>query len=1068
MGDLKRLKEHDIELLLAEAAALLHDLHKSTEEHVRTFASDGPPARKRRNRQNQQDTYNLYTLSFGTVKLLGALEDDDEGVELERLVKFWGNSFQKYLQKALLRCHHASHIEKEETDYSGQQPASATRPSSPFGYEADPVSLPELSRGAPELVAIYKKLDEYAQKKATRSDFLRQAQGLLAQALGETRRPENEITLWDWSLIVAALYKAALAGALLGYTPDPNELRWRLLSVRFDGLGFLSEAHRIPDLLGRKKALEDALDRVKRLLEEEYPLGTEVYRDENGSVFVVPGCEKGHCMDLLKLTDSNGKTLEQLIKGKVLDALVGEIVPQLKLDEEPWWGQDPQWKDKQEKGILIFNDEYPPVAKHLELVVHQPDPDVLAEEWNVSGSGAEVCTVCGLRPQRFFFHIGPEFVGELENPALSESLKRVFQDQGFQLSGSAEVKKEKENEWWITDGDEVYIVRYVSENGKTYLRVIPHTLNQRLHERRICRICDKRRDRRVKDWLDSLETTIWINEVADSNARVALIVGCFDLDHWLNGTLVRTLRVTDPASPVPPKYVPQKIPSFVRLHRIWSTIRGFWQEVAPVPIKVDEGNEEEREKYISELKRSLVGSVLKQAGPRLEIHGSLQGGAKGRLVRFHVYELVLKRQVKLSVVWNGKHFITCDNLDYLESERQLGCPVKEALSSSTTVRVEQPLGYGAQNKYIGEFVVSDVKTLANSEYIPTIPILVEPRTFMALVPAEYAIEIVKEVKAKYEREMGKVRNRLPLHLGVVFAHRRTPLRAILDAGQRLLQQGFPPGDWSVLCAARRSVENGDPLPERFQGDGEDHFREWIEVLLERGDRRLTWYVPLLMGDGQTRDVWYPYVFLKKQSVKPAGRKRAFKAQNPWTREEHWLVHVEDLAPDDVVFFAPATLDWIWLDTNARRFEIAYDERGQRRSPKLRHRPYLLDELEMIEYIWQTLETHLHRNQIHILREMIEAKGEAWGYPSSYDEAFRRFCRDLLAEAEWHEGSREDAVPENRRGRLPWEADGLKKSEWLERWADYAARGWLADAVELYGEILKGGREREPVREVERI
>ena len=35
--------------------------------------------------------------------------------------------------------------------------------------------------------------------------------------------------------------------------------------------------------------------------------------------------------------------------------------------------------------------------------------------------------------------------------------------------------------------------------------------------------------------------------------------------------------------------------------------------------------------------------------------------------------------------------------------------------------------------------------------------------------------------------MGKVRNRLPLTLGVVYGGRRTPLASLLDAGRRMLR-----------------------------------------------------------------------------------------------------------------------------------------------------------------------------------------------------------------------------------------------------------------------------------------
>lgn len=1001
---LKILKDHAKDLLLAEAAAWLHDLYKYTDDHIRNVARGrSDEERKQRHREILQAVYSLRS-SINDVKIK---VNENEAVKVADLFSYWQLSRGQrrcYPLNMLGRCHGAAHVEKEETDDTGRQEAIDTRPSSPFGYEASPVVLPRLEKNVKELKDLLGGFNNFIAKPTERDFFKKMVKAPFTNALSETRRPENEVSLWDWALIVSALFKALLAGALLSehllgrICPEtPKGARWRLLSVWFSGLDYLSQAHRIPDLLGRKQALKAALDQVKELLEVKYPLGTEVYRDENGSIFVVPGCEKGNCtLDPLKFADSNDNTLEDLLKEIFLRALDGEIVPQLKIDPEPWWGQDPEWKRKQERGVLQFNDEYPPVAEHLKPVQSEPDPEEIAREWQQTPN-AEVCTVCGLRPQS-------------------------------QSSG--------------------------------------------LRDRHICEVCNKRRDRRVKAWLEDLRTTIWISEVADRNARVALIVGRFDLSHWLEGSLVRTLRVTDPADPRPPKYVPTKIPSFVRLHRIWTTIQRFWCEVAPVPVTVDEEGDKapERERYIAELKESIVGSVLKSVGPRLAIYGTLKDGAEDHPIRFHVYELVLERGGRLSVVWDGERFIACDNLEYLESERQLGRPVKNALQRAT-VRVEQPVGYGAQNKRIGEFVVREAKEIENIKYVPVIPLLAEPQTFMVLVPAEYAIEIVKKIKAKYEREMGKVRNRLPLHLGIVFAHRRTPLRAILDAGRRLLQtQGLPVAGWRV-------EKNGE-AQNAFEGD--PHFAKTLRLRLKLGDREATWLVPLMMGDGDprdpskgTKDVWYPYVF--RHGPEPLSAQRRFSAQNPWDRDRHgapqegWLVHVEDLEKDDTIYFTPATFDWVWLDTNARRFEIAYDEQGQRRSPHLKRRPYLLDELEVLEQIWETFEAHLSRNQIHILRETIEAKRAQWGYPSPYDEGFRRFCHDLLAEVEWRRGALEAEVPEKRRERFPWEVEGLEKSEWLEKWAGYAARGWLADAVELYWEILKGGREREeePVREAER-
>ena len=947
MSDLKKISENKGDILLAEIGALLHDMGKCVDAHITAQALDCP--------ENFSYRYRRLQDIRGEIKMPNLLSSAPQLQILGEQVsinQFVERSGSQWWIKTLRRCHGAAHVEKEETDESGKQSYTDTRLSSPFGIEGDHVSgLTDRLKQLP-----WANIQQ-------RKRFLKELRSAFEQALGDTRRPENEVTLWDWSLIVAALYKAALAGAVLGYKPDPNKLRWRLLSVRFDGLGFLSEAHRIPDLLGRKEALEDALDAVKELLEVKYPLGTEVYRDENGSLFVVPGCERGDCtLDLLKLKDGDkdGKSLQKLLEEKFQEELQGEIIPHLKVDPEPWWGQDPEWRSKSNRGITVFNDELPPVAEHLKPVETGADPELLEGRWG--DQRAEVCTVCGLRPQ-------------------------------------------------VTGAE----------------------------GRHLCAVCLERSRGRVQQWLrdlqddlqKSLKTTVWVNEVADNSARLALIVGRFNMTHWLDGTLVRTLRVTDPASPTRLKYVTEKIPSFVRLHRIWTTTRRFWQEICPTDPELDPGS-------------SLIGEIIKAARPRLVLEGEFQplhrAGGGAELQRHLAYELVLERGVTLSVVWDGQRFLTCDNLAYLESDRQLGRPLRKVLVPNATFPVEHPVGYELRRRTqpprIGNFRVTRV--IEDRRYTPAIPILAEPQTFMALVPANRAMDVVKGIKAKYEREMGKVRNRLPLHLGVVFAHRRTPLRAILDAGRRLLQNpGLPSTGWLVA-----HTEDGS------QRSGDSHFAKSLILTLKLADREAIWRVPLRMGDSKTEDVWYPYVF--RHGPEPLEAKRRFLAPNPYERDTQgnprkvWLVHAEDLRPGDAVYFAPATLDWVWLDTNARRFELAYDDGGQRLSP--RQRPYLLDELDILEGIWRTLETHLHRHQIHILRETIEAKRAAWGFPSPYDETFRRFCRDLLAEAEWHSNG----------GKMPWESEGLDREEWLKRWADYAARGWLSDAVELYWEILKAG------------
>jgi len=296
-------------------------------------------------------------------------------------------------------------------------------------------------------------------------------------------------------------------------------------------------------------------------------------------------------------------------------------------------------------------------------------------------------------------------------------------------------------------------------------------------------------------------------------------------------------------------------------------------------------------------------------------------------------------------------------------------------------------------------------------YSTAIPILAEPRTFIALVPADKALEVVKAIKEKYEREMGKVRNRLPLTLGVVYFGRRTPLAAALDAGRRMLHQ--------PVRTVPAEVKKLDPPVVT-----DTTWPVAREVTLRIGEREITLTVPTVMGDGQTQDVWYPYWQVKG---KPTGRTRWFIGPDG----EHW-VHVCDLQPGDQVAFTPSTFDYEFLDTTTRRFEVIYDAHGRRRSQDKHQRPYLLEELDALENAWKEI-SRLSKSQIHAVISAIETKRETWGKPLgedalalSEDDVFHRFVRDTLKEAEVH-------------------------SESLER---AALSGMLRDAIEIHLEIMK--------------
>jgi len=826
-----------------------------------------------------------------------------------------------YIAAILGQAHNSAHMEKEDDADGGQSCGH----DSPFGFY-----LGDYSNLSQKLKLIIASSGNFLDTRGVIQTFKKN----METAPGDSRRPINEVTLWDWSFVVAALYKAEIARCVLtGEQREPKDVQWRLFSIRTNGLEYLLSASSIPDLKARQELLTDAWNRVQNLLEEEYPLALEVYRDENGLVFVVPDID-----NILGLTDSeiNHKTLREFIlerfqqgtvKNDTCLALQGEIVPVFKLDPKPWKGQPaPQ--------------ELPPIGEHVgdrAIPSLKSDPQWVAAQWCNLPKPHERCTVCGLRPQ------GPSKKAAVRN---------------------------------------------------------------------VCDICERRRADRSKEWATSQrDQTIWTDEVADINERLALIVGRFDLTHWLNGTFVRTLAVRIPNDQN--GHTADKVaknPSFARIRRIWETTRNFWQEVLPT----------DQDRKLSE---SLVGRVLGLAGPRLEIRETLHPQRSGdTLGPYHAYALVLPHGVKLSAVWDEKkkRFVTADNLDYLSSDRQLGEPVKDVLRSGVLLTVEEPVGYGAKNKVWGTLMIQDVQELPD-RYIPAIPILAEPRTFMALVPADKSLEVIKHIKEKYEQEMGKVRNRLPLHLGCIYAHRHTPIRALLDAGRAMLKIPPQAQTWKV---------------KRTKSDGQT-----LTLELENKGRQIDWHVPLKMGDGVTEDQWYPYAYLEADA-EPSDRPRRFQSHNPWTKRNGWLVHAADLKEGDSIFFTPSTFDFEFLDTTARRFEIHYDKDGRR--PR-RTRPFYLEDLDRLEELWKHMKK-MKKAQRHQVIHTIEATREAWSWygpdrgRSTTDEnkVFKQFVADTLAGARWPKEHRWSDIPE----------------EWREKLIEAGVRGELADLTELHMEILK--------------
>ncbi len=308
----------------------------------------------------------------------------------------------------------------------------------------------------------------------------------------------------------------------------------------------------------------------------------------------------------------------------------------------------------------------------------------------------------------------------------------------------------------------------------------------------------------------------------------------------------------------------------------------------------------------------------------------------------------------ISLLWRAKaqHFITISNL-------QLSGEIKPG----QVIRLDDPDNPGRQ------FTITVQGTMpapdAMGAYAPYLPLLASPDQFLALVPATDALEIAEKIRAAYAEQLGKVQNRLPLFLGLVFFQRKTPLLAVMDTARRMLAGEFANGKWRITDAP--------------QNDGKT-----VTLGLEQAGQRITLQVPIVMGDGSTEDVWYPYFELVGQ---PAAH-HTYRFE----RDGVCWVHVKTLQAGETVRVTPSRFAYLFLESTAQRFR--FDPQKD---------VLLLDDLPRLMEMWKAIckSPDMSDTKLQAIHALFESKLREWklGEPTNEhpitDETFRHLVETTL-------------------------------------------------------------------------
>ncbi len=815
-------------------------------------------------------------------------------------------------------------------------------------------------------------------------------------ALGETRVPANDVTLWAQSYGVAALYKPALATLAIEEDPCQNknenydfkQVKWRLLGVGWNGLGFLQKGLKPADILARQKILRDVIDEIQRQLEVHYPTGNLFYQDINGVFFTFPGIDNDKALDLVrelsshviplirKKSDNELWPFITLSKpSRTLTGITGEIQIRDKFAALP-------------RVAVIFSLEKDDSTREDTLLM--PGPTMIAP-----AGGQDICPVCSFRSK------------PLTKMSCKTCEKRRYGRQ---------------EKWWNNrDGQTIWVDEVADADNRVALLTLHFDLSKWLSGDWFSTIFSQS----IIDWRNSneymkavkkrkqiesygkrnsisniefenptLETAIIFSKLilnrSNPNVRAELLQTFFDKsaievtqnpndDNFVDNHLKRLAERLNLVKLTPEDLITSLFtqnPSPGRLMRIWEETGEFfeaWQSI----IENEVFTEIERPKRLFFTTESPVKDVHKNGTYRITIPGLAPGPV-----------------AVLCLSEDRKEFLTIDSLEKFnfrkDSERWQGFEaVQRALKENVifTWRDDETGDVVPQPSNHTRIQNTEIDT----EYLPLILFAKSPIFLQLLLPASCIPNALRKLLCFFNQRFALVQGKLPLRVSLLVAKRKFPLYVLLEAGQMMLD----PHLLDLLGA----VEGREIHP-------------WWKTTSER---EYPFY-----------EDFYGYYPKKRLNVE--GK-----------------FNLEDLAPinkEEKFLLTPGYFDFDFLGSTADRHRISYkkiNDELRRRSicyGPIRPRPIPFHRLKDFFDMWEIISHKMTRTQRHALEEALITKLEEWKtVKEDHMPVFTTFAKAALRRS--FEGSWQKIQPDDR-----------------HKLEDSLQNGSLLETLELFSHIIK--------------
>lgn len=763
-----------------------------------------------------------------------------------------------------------------------------------------------------------------------RNEFYEIVEKYFPLSLAETRRPSNDINLFDHCYMTGSISKVGIVGFILSEKLREEfketisqgreyKFNFKLLVVGFDGYSFLTKVNRLPDFVGRSEKLNEVRRKIKEIVEFELPIGNLIYEDLGIMCFLIP--------DLTSLESGNEiiDELRRKIISTVMSETNGLIVPLVevcgKKDGEACKYIGPLIENAKEVTVERTN---PPYSVDLELTRKLP----WVEDWKKSWMWkCDDCKESGVSDRKF----------EKCPKCTSNKLRQKPREKCY-VCGYAP-------EYPIPEG-------VVSTKGE-----------------KLCRYCyNLRLEGMARRWNE--KETIWLDQIRDEKPsnRIALIIGKLSpIEKWLSGEYVKETTFTVFANPVEGKNKCKKLNQIKGILKTKGEIRSrLYEEVK----KVLGHNLEALEYFNSEIEKMLRKGIIND-----ESIGSFIQKLTNLLIKKPASPSRLRRVWKELESFSDKSIELARKFFEKKKRKQLALEVDKKLKPSTlgkseigtiickdekTVLTIDYLDFTKDGKKLDELSEEEIKEwlvgriievewedgrkeniqivdlIGIDCFVPIVPIYATAGEFMFLCPAKHALEITTLIRDEFLKRFEKVLGRLTLNIGVIYFKYKQPLYLVLDAGRRIVKEFGELSFEEVKLRIRKENDSyvisevGLSINPRLE-DGTD---DW-------------YYSTVKMAD---TGEWMPLLTIQKEA--------------------------------EIKLF-PNHFDYEYLESTQNRFNIGLcaDRRREHRIlGEFGPRPYLLENIEELIKLWNMVNPRngkLTTSQIRKLEYICASKIKEW-------------------------------------------------------------------------------------------